>query len=62
MACERAPRIGNVTDPDVRLLIGAYLTLAYAYEGAALNQPVDRPARRSERRVAAFRDECTGYR
>ena len=39
MACERAPRLDKVTDPDVRLLIGAYLTLAYAYEGAALANP-----------------------
>ncbi|MGH3667017.1 MAG: glycosidase, partial [Acidimicrobiia bacterium] len=39
MACERAPRLDNVTDPDVRLLIGACLTLAYAYEGAALTNP-----------------------
>src|SRR5688572_26670969 len=39
MACERSPRIRNVSDPDVRLLIGAYLTLGYAYEGAALTNP-----------------------
>jgi len=39
MASERAPRLDKVTDPDVRLLIGAYLTLAYAYEGAALTNP-----------------------
>ena len=39
IACERAPRLDKLTDPDVRLLIGAYLTLAYAYEGASLTNP-----------------------
>ena len=62
MACERAPRLDNVSDPDVRLLIGAYLTLAYAYEGAALTNPSIVPLRRSERGDAAFRDECAGDR
>ncbi|MGH8947213.1 MAG: hypothetical protein ACRDXF_00015, partial [Acidimicrobiia bacterium] len=32
MACDRAPRIEVVSDPDLRLLVGAYLTLGYAYE------------------------------
>jgi len=39
MACERVPRFSKVSDPEVRLLIGAYLTLGYAYEGAALTNP-----------------------
>jgi hypothetical protein len=39
MACEPVPRFKKVSDPDVRLLIGAYLTLGYAYEGAALTNP-----------------------
>src|SRR5688572_178222 len=39
MACEAAPRFRKLSDPDVRLLIRAYLTLGYAYEGAALTNP-----------------------
>ena len=36
---QHAMRLASVTDPDLRLLIGAYLTMGYAYEGAALTNP-----------------------
>lgn len=39
MAAERATRLRSVSNPELRLLIGAYLTLGYAYEGAALTNP-----------------------
>ena len=39
MACDRAPRFKVVSARDLQLLIGAYLTLGYAYEGAALTNP-----------------------
>ncbi len=39
MASERVTRLGTIFDPDLRLLVGAYLTLGYAYEGAALTNP-----------------------
>ncbi|MGH8873543.1 MAG: glycoside hydrolase family 130 protein [Acidimicrobiia bacterium] len=39
MAAAETPRAAAVTDPDLRLLIGAYLTLGYAYEAAALTNP-----------------------
>jgi predicted GH43/DUF377 family glycosyl hydrolase len=39
LAAERVPILDDVVDPDLRLLIGAYLTLGYAYEGAALTNP-----------------------
>ncbi len=39
MAAERDGRLRSVDDPEIRLLVGAYLTLGYAYEGAALTNP-----------------------
>jgi predicted GH43/DUF377 family glycosyl hydrolase len=39
MAVERVPRLESVSGPDLQLLVGAYLTLGYAYEGAALTNP-----------------------
>ncbi|MGH8950424.1 MAG: glycoside hydrolase family 130 protein [Acidimicrobiia bacterium] len=39
MAAQHSVRLGSVTDPDLRLLVGAYLTMGYAYEGAALTNP-----------------------
>lgn len=39
MGAERVNQLWSVEDPELRLLIGAYLTLGYAYEGAALTNP-----------------------
>ncbi|MGH3650902.1 MAG: glycoside hydrolase family 130 protein [Acidimicrobiia bacterium] len=39
MARERVDALGSVTDRDHRLLVGAYLTQAYAYESVALTNP-----------------------
>jgi predicted GH43/DUF377 family glycosyl hydrolase len=39
MAAERVPALASTSDPDLRRLIGAYLTLGYAYEAAALTNP-----------------------
>jgi predicted GH43/DUF377 family glycosyl hydrolase len=39
LAAERVPVFASVEDPDLRRLIGSYLTLGYAYEAAALTNP-----------------------
>jgi predicted GH43/DUF377 family glycosyl hydrolase len=39
LAAERISTLGSIDDPDLRRLIGSYLTLGYAYEGAALTNP-----------------------
>lgn len=39
MGAQHTDRLASVTDHDLRLLIGAYLTMGYAYEGAALTNP-----------------------
>ena len=39
LAAQRVPSLAATTDPDLRLLIGSYLTLGYAYEAAALTNP-----------------------
>jgi predicted GH43/DUF377 family glycosyl hydrolase len=54
MARERVPRLDKVSDPNVRLLIGAYLTLAYAYEGAALTNPSIVPLGEASRGTQPF--------
>ncbi len=39
LGMERITRPPVITDPDLRLLVGACLTQAYSYEGAALTNP-----------------------
>jgi predicted GH43/DUF377 family glycosyl hydrolase len=39
LAAERLSVLASIEDPDRRRLIGSYLTLGYAYEGAALTNP-----------------------
>lgn len=39
IAAERVPGVVSISDPELQMLIGSYLTLGYAYEAAALTNP-----------------------